>query len=127
MGPTLSQRRGKERETDYLMSKRIEKARALRQEATPAEKLLWQHLRNSQLGFKFRRQVPAGAYTVDFACIEAKLVIEVDGENHAESKRDEIRTKYLNSLGFEVIRFWNNEVLENIEGVVSAITKALKR
>jgi very-short-patch-repair endonuclease len=109
------------------MSERIEKARALRQEATPAEKLLWQHLRNGQLNVKFRRQVPAGVYTVDFACIEKKLVIEVDGESHAESKRDETRTKYLNSLGFEVIRFWNNEVLENIEGVVSAITKALKR
>ena len=104
------------------MSDSISKARTLRGNPTPAEKKLWEKLRHDQLGVRFRRQAPIGRYFADFACRELKLIVEVDGETHAEPKSDLVLTKYLTDLGFEVVRFWNNDVMENIEGVMSRLT-----
>jgi very-short-patch-repair endonuclease len=97
--------------------KKINLARTQRQAPIPAEKLLWQALRNREFaGFKFRRQHPIGPYVVDFACIEAKLVVEIDGETHLASKQeDEKRTKLLESEGWRVLRFWNSEVYDDFE------------
>jgi very-short-patch-repair endonuclease len=92
---------------------------------TDAEFELWKHLKNKQLGVRFRRQSPIGNYIVDFVSFEAKLVIEVDGGQHAESTKDGSRDKYLKSQGFRVLRFWNNEVLGNIEGVLDKIGRML--
>ena len=87
---------------------------------------MWAVLRNSQMeGAKFRRQQPIGPYVVDFCCWQAKLVIEVDGGQHADNPEDDRRTQWLSERGWRVIRFWNNEVLDNLEGVRTAITAAL--
>lgn len=98
-------------------------ARNLRKKQTNAERLLWQHLRNRQLcGQKFRRQFPIDSYIVDFACLEVKLIVELDGGQHAEQvEYDQHRTEQLQKRGFKVIRFWNNDVLENANGVLQAI------
>jgi len=103
----------------------IEKAKKSRRAQTDAESLFWHKIRNRQIGYKFRRQAPIGIYTVDFLCIELKLVIEIDGGQHSENKKDKIRTEFLNGLGYKVVRFWNNEVLENIEGVLSTLRNIL--
>ena len=104
-------------------------ARVLRRNQTEAEAKLWMYLKNRQLnGAKFRRQRPVGNYICDFVCLEAKLVIELDGSQHNEKlakENDQQRTLCLESQGFKVMRFWNNEVLENIEGVVLAIKQEL--
>ena len=98
-------------------------ARRLRREMTDAERHLWRHLRMRQNhGMKFRRQHPLGNYVLDFACLEAKLVVEVDGGQHAEQQeKDKARTAWLEGQGWQVLRFWNNDVLLKIEGVVSVI------
>ena len=102
------------------------RARSLRSNATNAEGLLWQHLRKRQLsGYRFRRQQPVGAYIVDFLCFEKRLVVEVDGGQHAESQYDSERTAWLESRGFRVLRFWNTDVIGNVEGVRHAILEAL--
>ncbi len=89
---------------------------------TDAELRLWRLLRDRRLsGFKFRRQVPVGPYIVDFLCVGAKLIVEADGSQHAESLRDKARDAYLESQGWKVLRFWNNEVLQNREGVLETI------
>jgi very-short-patch-repair endonuclease len=95
----------------------------LRQNPTDAEQKLWHHLRRKQIdGLGFRRQYRLGDYIVDFICLPARLIIEVDGGQHAlQVERDDARTAWLESQGFRVIRFWNNEVLGNIEGVVHVI------
>lgn len=97
--------------------------RFLRQNSTGAEKCLWQHLRNRRLaGWKFRRQTPIGPYVVDFVCQEQKLIVEVDGGHHeAQAEDDKLRTAWLESQGFRVIRFWNNEVMTNLDGVIAVI------
>lgn len=101
-------------------------ARRLRAASTDAERKLWRSLQASQLaGFKFRRQLPIGGYVVDFACLEARLVVEVDGGQHADSADDKERDAWLRSQGFRVLRFWNNDVLSNTEGVLTTIAKAL--
>jgi very-short-patch-repair endonuclease len=102
-------------------------ARALRGNLTEAERCLWAQLRRRQLkGSRFRRQVPIGVYVVDFVCFEARLIVEVDGGQHAErTGQDELRDAWLVSQGFRVIRFWNNEVLGETEAVVEAIGRAL--
>jgi len=105
-------------------SKKLVKAAInLRKNSTEVERYLWKYLRGSQLeGFKFRRQQPLGKYIVDFANFKRKIVIEVDGGQHAvESAKDRERDKWLRKEGFEVLRFWDNEVLKNIEGVLKVI------
>lgn len=103
-------------------------ARKLRREMTEAERLLWYHLRNRRLaGFKFRRQVPIGPYIVDFLCPEKRVIVEIDGGQHNfpdERARDLERTRFLESRGYKVLRFWNNEVLWNLGGVLSVILEA---
>ena len=102
-------------------------ARENRKNQTQAENIIWQEVRNSKLGFKFRRQHSIDTFIVDFICIEKKLIVEIDGDIHNETiEYDEMRTKFLNLRGFEVIRFSNNEVLTNIRGVIGEINIALK-
>lgn len=84
--------------------------------------LLWKHLRAKQLeGLKFRRQQPIGKYIVDFVCFEKMVIIEADGGQHLESVRDKERDDWLNCQNYQVLRFWNNEVLTNIQGVLEVI------
>jgi len=105
---------------------RTERARALRNNATPAEKKLWHYLRADILGVRFRRQFPLGVYFTDFACPTRKLVIELDGDNHAaQMDYDRQRTEYLQTQGYKVLRFANNDVIKNIEGVVTVIKQEL--
>jgi very-short-patch-repair endonuclease len=92
---------------------------------TDAERRLWRVVRNRGVGPKFRRQVPIGPFVVDFAAVDERLVIEVDGGQHAESRPDQDRDQYLRSQGFQVLRFWNTDVLTNLEGVISVIKRAL--
>ncbi len=102
-------------------------ARRLRANPTDAEIRLWSRLRRKHLdGFRFRRQHPMGPYVVDFFCPEAKLVVEVDGGQHADSASDAVRTRWLEAGGHRVIRFWNNDVLANTEGVLLTILGALR-
>ena len=100
-------------------------AKKLRQRSTPMEIKLWEQLRSRRFkGLKFRRQCPVGSYIVDFICIEKKLIIEIDGGQHNENKQqdyDKHRTEFLNSLGYNVIRFWNNEVLVQFDAVMEQI------
>jgi very-short-patch-repair endonuclease len=103
------------------------KAIELRKEPTPAEAKLWSRIRNDQLGVTFRRQHAVGNYIPDFCSPKAKLIIELDGSQHLEEQEyDQERTKYLESLGYKVIRFWNNDVTNNIEGVKLAILHAME-
>ena len=103
------------------------KAVKLRKESTPAERKLWSRIRNDQLGVTFRRQHAVGNYIPDFCSPKAKLIIEMDGSQHLEQEAyDEERTKYLESEGYKVIRFWNNLVMDDIEGVIKAIIYALE-
>ena len=106
-----------------------QRARELRNNPTDAERHLWRHLRNSQLrGCKFRRQEVLDRYIVDFVCFEPKFIIELDGGQHSEQQEyDEQRTKYLNGLGFEVQRFWNDEVLIQTEAVLEKIYQILNK
>ena len=103
-------------------------ARHLRSNPTNAEQRLWSVLRRRQLaGVRFRRQVPLGPYVADFACLSHRLIIEVDGGQHTVTQfRDNKRTRWLESQGYRVIRFWNNEVGENLEGVTETIRLALR-
>lgn len=109
--------------------KNTQQARALRKNQTDAEKLLWNHLRARQLhGYKFRRQVPIGRYIVDFTCPSLKLVIELDGSQHMNNvPYDDRRTSFLTSQGYKVTRFWNNEVLEQTDSVLAALTLTLSQ
>jgi len=102
-------------------------ARVLRKRMTDAERRLWRHLRDRQLGgWKFRRQHPVGPYIVDFICLEKKVVIEVDGGQHAENEEaDGRRSAYLEKLGYHILRFWNNEVLQETEAVLTTIFERL--
>ena len=96
-------------------------AKRLRRNSTDAESVLWQRLRGRQLaGLKFRRQATVGPYVVDFLCAEARLVVEADGGQHSEA-RDAERTAFLNARGVAVIRFWNNDILANTDGVLASI------
>ena len=103
------------------------RAKALRRLPTAAEQRLWEVLRSRQLGGgKFRRQAPVGPYIVDFICPSAHLVVEIDGGQHAAATEyDAKRARYLKEQGFRVIRFWNNDVLENLDGVLAEIQVAL--
>ena len=113
-----------------MYRKQVKRARRLRRASTEAEKLLWQKLRARQLGgAKFRRQTPIGPYIVDFVSFEHKLVLEIDGGQHNESagrQHDIKRTTWLEDQGFRVLRFWNNQVLANLEGVLERTLQELE-
>ncbi len=101
-----------------------ERAKDLRKSSTDAERFLWKLLRTKQVeGLKFRRQQPIGKYIADFVCFEKSLIIEVDGGQHSTDK-DADRDSWLISQGFKVLRFWNHDVLLNIEGVVEMIRES---
>ncbi len=107
----------------------VTRARLLRRNQTDAERRLWALLRDRRYhGAKFRRQVPVGPYVTDFCCFDAKLIIELDGGQHASdggAERDLQRTAWLQQEGFRVLRFWNDEIFTNIEGVLTQIAAVL--
>jgi very-short-patch-repair endonuclease len=109
------------------MASRVTIARKLRHNQTDAERALWFRLRDRRLrGLKFRRQMPIDRYVVDFCCEAAHLIIELDGGQHVErSKEDAERTAVLEGQGYLVLRFWNNDVLRNLDGVVESIVDTL--
>ena len=108
--------------------KTIRTARKLRANQTDAETVLWNRIRNRQIdGHKFARQVPIGRYICDFVCREKQVVIEADGGQHSDSPEDAVRDRYLVAEGYRVIRFWNNDVLGNLEGVFATIQAELSR
>ena len=100
-------------------------ARTLRANPTPAERRLWHFLRQRPVGFKFRRQLPIDQYIVDFACFGARLVVEVDGRFHAEQVQDLARDARLKERGWEVLRYWNDDIRLNADGVLADIEKHL--
>ena len=103
-----------------------DRARELRREMTLAERKLWQVLKERRLaGHRFRRQHPLGPYISDFACLEVGIVIEVDGGQHQDNEEDRRRDRYMHNIGFKVLRFWNNDVLQNLQGVCAVIAQAL--
>lgn len=108
----------------------LKKARALRKTMPKSEVILWSRLRRQQLsGYRFRRQVPIGPFIADFACVDLKLVIEVDGATHSaatEMAYDRRRTMFLEEQGWHVWRVWNNEVYENLDGVLEALLIELR-
>ena len=112
------------------MDNKITLARNLRKNATIQERRLWNLLKNRQFhNLKFKRQQPIGDYIVDFICKEAKVIIEIDGGQHNDDFNklyDEKRTQYLNSRGYKVLRFWNNEIDENIDGVYLKLKECFK-
>ena len=114
----------------YYNKNNLQLAKNMRSNMTKEEVKLWNIIRGSRFhGYKFKRQVLIGNYIVDFICEERKLIIEIDGGQHNEDENimnDEIRTHYLESNGYEVLRFWNNEVWDNIDGVCSIILETLQ-
>jgi 2-isopropylmalate synthase len=101
-------------------------ARTLRRNATDAERKIWRLLRDRRLSsIKFRRQVPIGPFVADFAAIEHRLVVELDGGQHADNASDVKRDAFLAAQGWRVLRFWNNDVMRNTEGVLQMIVEAL--
>jgi very-short-patch-repair endonuclease len=102
------------------------RARALRRIPTDAERRLWHFLRQNRLGLRFRRQFPVPPYFVDFACIEARLIIEADGSQHAVPGEHERRDAFLTSKGWRVLRFWNSDILRNHDGVLQNIMETLE-
>jgi very-short-patch-repair endonuclease len=107
-----------------------EKRRALRNDVTPAEKEMWKYIRKDALGVRFRRQYGIGEYIADFYCPKLKLVIEIDGGSHFTDearKYDEARTNYLNSIGVKVVRYTNNDVMNNIQGVLQNLTDIIQQ
>jgi very-short-patch-repair endonuclease len=101
-------------------------ARALRQRMTDSERLLWRHLQHKQLGYKFRKQHTIGTYIADFACIQPRLIVELDGSQHAaQNAYDQNREAFLKAQGFTVLRFASNAVFQNLAGVLSCIQAQL--
>ena len=109
---------------DHQPSGTIDRARDLRRSSTEAEKKLWRALRERLPDAKWRRQMPVGPYFVDIACFASRIVIELNGGQHTP-ETDAARTRFLQNQGYRVIRFWNNDVGDNIDGVVEAIAEAL--
>ncbi|WP_371396298.1 endonuclease domain-containing protein [Fretibacter rubidus] len=112
-----------------LRTQLISTARRLRRDATPAEVKLWAALRDFKpVGFHFRRQVPMGDYIVDFACHSAKVVIEVDGEHHAlepQKSKDVQRDHWLTEQGYRVVRYWNDDIMTNLDNLMDALLHTL--
>jgi len=103
------------------------RARQLRHDATDSERRLWAALRDRRLrGYRFRRQHPIGDFIVDFACTRHRLVVEADGGQHADNDADRRRTAWLEAEGWRVLRFWNNDVLANANGVIETILRELE-
>ncbi len=98
----------------------------LRKQPTDAERVLWRRLRGEQLNAKFRRQHPFRCYVLDFVCVEQRLVVEIDGGQHLDSARDIERDAMLKDAGFRVLRFWNNQVLREMDAVLEAIAGELR-
>ena len=113
--------------SEFTRLRNSERAHTLRVDQTDAEARLWNRLRDRRLaGAKFCRQYPTGPYIVDFCCVERRLIVEVDGGQHSEADSgDERRSAYLASFGFKVLRFWNTDVLSNIESVLGQIAEYL--
>ncbi len=112
--------------TIYNKSKHLPKRILLRKNQTPQESILWARLRRKHLGHKFKRQYSVGPYILDFYCPTKKLAIEIDGSQHLENKEyDQERTDYLSILEIKVLRFWNNEINNNINGIVEKILSEL--
>jgi very-short-patch-repair endonuclease len=111
------------------MKGNVNSARRLRRNQTDAERMLWFRLRDRRLeGWKFRRQAPVDRFIVDFICADAKVIIELDGGQHSvQTQKDAERTAILESMGYLVLRFWNNDVLAKIEGVLETILHTLNR
>src|SRR5215475_4588926 len=109
------------------MADRVQFARRLRRNQTDAERILWFRLRDRRLdGWKFRRQVPIDRFIADFLCADGKLIVELDGGQHEQDKeRDSERTNALEAMGYVVLRFWNNDVMRNIDGVLQTILSTL--
>jgi very-short-patch-repair endonuclease len=106
--------------------KTLTQAKSLRHNMTEAETKLWHHLRAKRLnGYKFRKQQPIGPYIADFLCAEQKIIIEADGSHHADNAHDQQRDSWLMDRGYRVLRFWNNDILLNIDQVKEAIYAAL--
>ena len=111
---------------DHQPSGTIDRARQLRRNSTEVEKRLLRALREKLPAFKWRHQMPVGPYFVDFACFAGRLIIELDGGQHAEAgEYDRARTRFIEAQGYRVTRFWNNEVMENVDGVLETIASAL--
>ncbi len=106
----------------------LKHAKQLRRDMTPQERLLWNRLRDRQVGgYKFRKQQPIGPYIVDFICHEKKLIVEADGSQHYDSDHDLARDQWLKKQDYSVLRYRNNEINENLEGVLEAILIALSQ
>ena len=104
----------------------VSRARQLRRNSTDAERLMWRALRSSLPQFKWRRQMPVGPYFADFACYSERLIVELDGGQHSEAMNyDANRTRLMEAKGYRVVRFWNNDVLGNLDGVIEEITSQL--
>ena len=109
-----------------MVTHRTQLARELRANATDVERLLWRHISRSQLGTKFRRQFPLGPYVLDFVSLESRINIELDGSQHFGNSADVERDAFVRSQGFNVLRFWNNDVIENMDGVLTLIMRCIK-
>ena len=109
-----------------MVTRRTTLARELRSHTTDVERLLWRHISRSQLGTKFRRQFPLGPYILDFVSLESRINIELDGSQHFANSADVERDKFVANQGFTVLRFWNNDVTENLESVLVAITHRVR-
>ena len=107
------------------MNQSTERARTLRREMTDAERAFWRRVRDRRFGgMKFRRQVPVGSYFADFLCCEKKIMVELDGGQHVErAAYDEHRTQFLESQGYQVVRFWDNDVLKNMDVVLAELAR----
>ncbi|MBH9536731.1 endonuclease domain-containing protein [Novosphingopyxis sp. YJ-S2-01] len=103
----------------------VDRARTLRRASTDAEKAMWRAMRSAFPQHKWRRQVPIGPYYADFLCFGEKLIVEIDGGQHSV-EADAVRTRFLESEGYRIIRFWNNDVLQNLEGVLSRLSLSLR-
>jgi len=110
----------------YNLNNSIEIRKYLRSNMTEQERILWSVIKNKRLGFKFRRQYGIGRYVVDFFCNEKNLIVELDGSQHLDNKNyDDDRTKFFEELNLRVLRFWNNEVNTNLNGVLMTIEEEL--
>lgn len=119
--------KGEGRREEFTMKRKLTPlARTLRKRMSDAEIKLWKYLSRKQLGVIFRRQYPIKEFIVDFISFDAKLVIEVDGSQHAGSEADKVRDEWFRSQVFNVLRFWDNEVLRNIEGVMETIRREIE-